>query len=113
IIFLDEIDKICSQEGVGHGSLATVCVAASRRPRKQGVEQMGFDFQNLFERLVPRKRQERRMSVEEARRLLQREESEKMIDRDKLHREALRLAETSGIIFLDEIDKIRSLGLHA
>jgi ATP-dependent HslUV protease ATP-binding subunit HslU len=74
----------------------------------QGIEQMGFDFQNLFERLAPTRKQERKMPVREARRALLREESEKMLDRDKVNEEAVRRAETSGIIFLDEIDKICS-----
>jgi ATP-dependent HslUV protease ATP-binding subunit HslU len=74
----------------------------------QGVEQMGFDFQNMFERLVPKKKRRRKLPVKEARELLIEQESDRLIDRDKLNQEALRLAETHGIIFLDEIDKIAS-----
>ncbi|MHC4389828.1 MAG: ATP-dependent protease ATPase subunit HslU [Planctomycetota bacterium] len=76
----------------------------------QGVEQMGFDFQNMFERLVPKKKRRRKLPVKEARELLIEQESDRLIDRDKLNQEALRLAETHGIIFLDEIDKIASSG---
>jgi ATP-dependent HslUV protease ATP-binding subunit HslU len=74
----------------------------------QGVEQMGMDFQSLFERIAPARKQERKLAVREARKALLREESEKMIDRDKVNQEAVRRAETAGIIFLDEIDKICS-----
>jgi ATP-dependent HslUV protease ATP-binding subunit HslU len=74
----------------------------------QGVEQLGFDFQSLFERLAPARREVRKMPIREARKALLREESERMIDRDKVNKEALRRAETAGIIFLDEIDKICS-----
>jgi ATP-dependent HslUV protease ATP-binding subunit HslU len=74
----------------------------------QGIEQMGFDFQNLFERLAPARKHERKLPIREARKALLREESEKMIDREKVNQEALRRAETAGIIFLDEIDKICS-----
>jgi len=74
----------------------------------QGVEQLGFDFQNLFERLIPSRSEERKMPVREARKVLTQQEAEKLIDRDKLTKEALARAETSGIIFIDEIDKICS-----
>ncbi len=74
----------------------------------QGVEHMGFDFQSLFERLMPSKVRERKLPVREARKALVQEESEKLIDRDKVNQEAVRRAETAGVIFLDEIDKICS-----
>jgi ATP-dependent HslUV protease ATP-binding subunit HslU len=74
----------------------------------QGVEHMGFDFQSLFERLMPAKKQTRKITVREARRSLLADESEKLLDREKVNQEALRRAETSGVIFLDEIDKICS-----
>ena len=72
----------------------------------QGVEQMGFDFQSLFERLAPARTKQRKLKVAEARALLVDQEAEKLLEKDKVVREALRRAETSGIIFLDEIDKI-------
>jgi ATP-dependent HslUV protease ATP-binding subunit HslU len=69
---------------------------------------MGFDFQSLFEKLAPARSKERKMSVRDARKALLREESERLIDREKVNQEALRRAETAGVIFLDEIDKICS-----
>jgi len=74
----------------------------------QGTEQVGLDFQSLFERILPSRRVERKLTVREARKALLEEESEKLIDREKVHQEAVKRAETAGIIFIDEIDKICS-----
>ena len=71
-----------------------------------GIEQMGFDFQNMFERMMPRRQVTRQMTVAEAREALVEEEAEKLIDRDKVRVEALARVEGTSMIFLDEIDKI-------
>jgi ATP-dependent HslUV protease ATP-binding subunit HslU len=71
-----------------------------------GLEQMDVDFQNMFERMMPKQNRERRVTVREARQLLLEQEVEGLMDRDAIAEEAVRLAEDSGIIFLDEIDKI-------
>ncbi|MFN0055075.1 MAG: ATP-dependent protease ATPase subunit HslU [Planctomycetales bacterium] len=71
-----------------------------------GLEQMDVDFQNMFERLIPRQSRERRVTVREARRVLLETEIEALMDKDAIAEEAIHLAEDSGIIFLDEIDKI-------
>ena len=72
----------------------------------QGVEQMGFDFQNLFERIVPRRQIERSMTVAEAMDVLTQQEAEKLIDREKVRTAALERVQNAGIIFIDELDKI-------
>lgn len=71
-----------------------------------GLEQMDVDFQNMFERLMPRQSRERQMKVREARQVLLEQEIENLMDRDAIAEEAVRLAEGSGIIFIDELDKI-------
>ncbi|MGQ0633553.1 MAG: ATP-dependent protease ATPase subunit HslU [Planctomycetaceae bacterium] len=71
-----------------------------------GLEQMDVDFQNMFERLIPRQSRERRLTVREARQVLLEQEVENLMDRDSIAEEAVRLAEDSGIIFIDELDKI-------
>ncbi|MDH7497020.1 MAG: ATP-dependent protease ATPase subunit HslU [Syntrophomonadaceae bacterium] len=71
-----------------------------------GVEEMGFNLQDMFGSLLPRSRKKRRVTVAEARRVFTAEEAGKLIDMDEVHREAVRRAEESGIVFLDEIDKI-------
>jgi len=75
-----------------------------------GIEQMGFDFQNMFERLMPGRQVSRAMTVREARDLLTQQEAEKLVDREKVRSIALERAQNSGIIFIDEIDKITSVG---
>lgn len=71
-----------------------------------GLEQMDIDFQNMFEKLIPRENRERSVKVSEARRILLEQEIENMMDRDAIAEEAIHLAQDSGIIFIDEIDKI-------
>jgi ATP-dependent HslUV protease ATP-binding subunit HslU len=71
-----------------------------------GLEQMDVDFQNMFERLMPKQNRERQLKVREARQVLLEQEIENLMDRDAIAEEAVHLAEDSGIIFIDEIDKI-------
>jgi ATP-dependent HslUV protease ATP-binding subunit HslU len=60
----------------------------------------------MFGDLLPKKTKKRKLPVKEARRVVIQQESEKQIDMDDVHREALQRAEQDGIIFIDEIDKI-------
>ncbi len=71
-----------------------------------GVEEMGMDFQNMLEKMIPPRTQMRKVPVAEAKRILTQEEAEKLIDREKVLQEAIRRTEQFGIIFVDEIDKI-------
>ncbi len=74
-----------------------------------GMEQMDVDLQGMFERMMPpRQSNERIVKISEAREILLEQEIESLMDRDAINEEGLRLAEDSGIIFLDEIDKICS-----
>ncbi len=73
----------------------------------QGVEQMGLDFQEMFERIMPSgQARTTRLRVAEAREVFEAEEAEKLIDQDKVTREALDRVQHSGIVFIDELDKI-------
>ncbi len=71
-----------------------------------GVEDMGINLQEIFGGLMPKKHKKRQMSIEEARKVIEQEEAHKLIDMDEVVREAINNAENSGIVFLDEIDKI-------
>jgi ATP-dependent HslUV protease ATP-binding subunit HslU len=71
----------------------------------QGIEEMGLDGMNLGG-MGGTKRRIRRATVAEARETLIEQESKKLIDHTSLHRDAIHRAEQTGIIFLDEIDKI-------
>lgn len=73
-----------------------------------GLEQMGIDLNETLGALKPQKKIERTVTVKEARELLIQEESSKLVNDADIYSEALRLAESSGIIFLDEIDKVSS-----
>jgi len=69
----------------------------------QGMEQMGL---NLQEMLGSGRKTRRKVTVREARRILEEEELENLLDREKIVTEARRRAESSGIVFIDEIDKV-------
>lgn len=75
-----------------------------------GLEEMGFNLQEMFGKIIPPKTRRRKMRIAEARKILQEEELRNLIDMDEVVREALARTESSGIIFLDEIDKIASRG---
>jgi ATP-dependent HslUV protease ATP-binding subunit HslU len=70
------------------------------------MEQMEMDLQGMFEKLVPRPPQARTLTVAEARPLLLAQETEALIDPEKVNQAGVALAEESGIVFLDEIDKV-------
>ena len=61
---------------------------------------------DMMGNMMPRKTRMRRMKVREARRILESQESDKLIDMDAVHEEAIQRAEQNGIVFIDEIDKI-------
>ncbi len=71
----------------------------------QGVEEVGINIKEMLPGFFGRRKQ-RTVSVAEAREILAQQETEKLIDRQQLSREARRRVEEGGIIFLDEIDKI-------
>jgi len=75
-----------------------------------GMEEMQSSLQEAFSKIFPRKRKKRRMKVPEALEATKKEEMERLVDMEKVIKEALRRTEESGIIFLDEIDKIASRG---
>lgn len=71
-----------------------------------GIEQMGQNFQEALGSLIPKKKKKRKLPVKEARKVLTNEEAQKLIDMDEVIQEAIYRAEQTGIIFIDEIDKI-------
>ncbi|MEE9288785.1 MAG: ATP-dependent protease ATPase subunit HslU, partial [Bacteroidota bacterium] len=71
-----------------------------------GLEEMGVNLQDIFGSIMPKKMKRRKLKITEARQVLLQEEAQKLIDMDKVVKEAIDRCENSGIIFLDEIDKI-------
>jgi ATP-dependent HslUV protease ATP-binding subunit HslU len=72
----------------------------------QGMEEMNVNFQQMMPGLFPSRTKTRRMTVEEAREHLLREEEDRLLDQEELPKTAIERVEQSGIIFLDEIDKV-------
>ena len=71
-----------------------------------GMEEAGMNLQDMLKRFMPEKKIKRKTSVKDARRILENDEAERLIDKDQVASEAVRRAETMGIVFIDEIDKI-------
>ena len=71
-----------------------------------GMEEMGMNLQDMLSNSMPKRKVKRKVSVSEARKILEGEEADKLIDFDEVGREAIYRAENQGIVFIDEIDKI-------
>ncbi len=71
-----------------------------------GLEEMGFNMQDMLGNLFPAKRVTKKTTVAEARRIMSYQEAEKLVDQHEVAREALERVEENGIVFLDELDKI-------
>ncbi|MGD0274683.1 MAG: ATP-dependent protease ATPase subunit HslU [Syntrophales bacterium] len=71
-----------------------------------GMEDVGLNMKDMFGNLFPQKKKIRRVKVEEAKEILAQEEAQRLVDMEKVTRTAIERVEQSGIIFLDEIDKI-------
>jgi ATP-dependent HslUV protease ATP-binding subunit HslU len=71
-----------------------------------GLEQTDVDLQGMFEKLLPKQTIRREMTVAEARRILFEQECDALINQEKVHAQAIELAENLGIVFIDEIDKV-------
>ena len=71
-----------------------------------GMEDMQSNLQDAFSKIFPKKKKKRKIKIPDALSGLTREEMERLIDMDKVTKEALKRTEESGIIFLDEIDKV-------
>ena len=71
-----------------------------------GMEQMDMDLQGMFEKILPKHTSRRELTVVEARKVLFEQEVEALINQDKVQAQAIELAENTGIIFVDEMDKV-------
>jgi ATP-dependent HslUV protease ATP-binding subunit HslU len=71
-----------------------------------GNEDMLMQIQDVFGSILPRKTKKRKTTIREARRILEQEEAQKLVDMDEVIEEGIEAAEQRGIIFIDEIDKI-------
>jgi ATP-dependent HslUV protease ATP-binding subunit HslU len=71
-----------------------------------GIEEMGMNLQDIFGGMMPKKMKKRKTTVPQALQILTQQEAQKLIDMEEVVRDATRRVENSGIVFLDEIDKI-------
>lgn len=71
-----------------------------------GMEEMDYNFREMLSSMLPRRTKRRKVKIPEAREILVDQESQRLIDMDKVIRQAIERVEHSGIIFIDEIDKI-------
>src|SRR4051812_23867986 len=104
-------EKLREQLRAGDLEDRTIEVSIEDRPTVVGVlgnagMEMDVEFQSMFEKMLPSKRETKKVTVRDARKLLFHQEAEKLIDKDKIHRTAIDRVQQSGIVFLDEIDKI-------
>ena len=74
------------------------------------LEGMGDNLQDMIGSLMPKRHKKRKVTVAAARKIFAQEEAAKLIDMDEVAEEAVRVAEKSGIVFLDEIDKVAVKG---
>ncbi|WP_372679661.1 ATP-dependent protease ATPase subunit HslU [Desulfosarcina sp.] len=75
-----------------------------------GMEEMGFNFKDMLGSLLPKNTRRRKIKVPEAMKTMAAEEAQNLVDMDKVIQDAIAKVEQSGIIFLDEIDKIAGNG---
>jgi len=90
-----------------------------RQPANAGIGMIGggmmdessmINLQEMIGNMMPKRNKKRKVTIEEARKILLEEEAAKLIDMDEVKEEAIRKAENTGIIFIDEIDKIAGAG---
>lgn len=106
-------DKIRKKLREGKFEEKIIEVESSDRPMPMveifssvGLEEMDINFKDMFSGIFPKKVKKRKIKLKDARKLFIQEETQKLIDMDEVIADALNRVEQSGIIFLDEIDKI-------
>ncbi len=75
-----------------------------------GLDDMGINFQEIMGNMMPKKRKKRKSKISEAKKIIAQEEAQKLIDMETVQKEAIERVENSGIVFIDEIDKVAGGG---
>jgi ATP-dependent HslUV protease ATP-binding subunit HslU len=75
-----------------------------------GLDDMGINFQEIMGNMMPKKRKKRKTKISEAKKIIAQEEAQKLIDMETVQKEAIERVENSGIVFVDEIDKVAGGG---
>lgn len=71
-----------------------------------GYEEIGWSLSDFFSQLAPPRKRVKRMTVADARHVLTQEETERLVDVDRVYDDSIHLVEENGIVFIDEVDKI-------
>jgi ATP-dependent HslUV protease ATP-binding subunit HslU len=71
-----------------------------------GLEEVGYSLSDFFSQMAPIRKRQKRMSIADARTVLMQEETDRLIDMDRVYDDAIHLIEDDGIVFIDEVDKI-------
>lgn len=71
-----------------------------------GMDDLTMNLQDMLSSMIPKKKKKRKTTIKEAKQILIQEEAEKLIDMEAVQREAIQRVQESGIVFIDEIDKI-------
>jgi ATP-dependent HslUV protease ATP-binding subunit HslU len=107
-------ERLREQVAAGKLDEREVELTVTRRPgatamfANMGLDQMDPEMANMLERMIPEQHKRRRVTVAEARRILLEEETDKLLDAEKITAEAISRTQDTGIVFLDEIDKVAS-----
>ncbi len=75
-----------------------------------GMDDMGINIQEIMNNMMPKKKKKRKTSIKDAKRIIAQEEAAKLIDMEAVQREAVKRVQESGIVFIDEIDKVAGGG---
>ena len=107
----DEIRRrrVWLRDQLSHGNLDKEIVeieVEEAAPQMTGVESMGIDMSAILGNIMPKKMKKRKVTIAEARKIITQEEADKLIDNDEVNSLGVERAEQSGIVFLDELDKI-------
>ncbi len=84
----------------------TVPAAGMQILGPMGPDDLGMNIGELISTMMPKKKKKRKTTIKEAKRIIAQEEAQKLIDMDAVQREAIKRVQESGIVFIDEIDKI-------
>jgi ATP-dependent HslUV protease ATP-binding subunit HslU len=103
------------QKGQLDDRLVEIDVPTDSTPMMQifspmGIEEMGMNLQDIFGGMMPKKMKKRKTTVPQALQIITQQEAQKLIDMEEVVRDAKNRVENSGIVFLDEIDKIAGSG---
>jgi ATP-dependent HslUV protease ATP-binding subunit HslU len=85
---------------------ATIPASGMQIMGPMGMDDMGINIQEIVTNMMPKKKKKRKTSIKEARKLISQEEAQKLIDMEAVQQEAIKRVQESGIVFIDEIDKV-------